>query len=662
MDCSSDSDDEAMTEVDAGDCLFDLLVNLKMRSCLNSTQACTIAYWATLAGAKGSVSKLAKKPGDRNTGHYSRHFDSAAELSKTDPRFYMLDVPMYSKEEGCRISKPLACLPLQLMLTHEVETTPNFDRDLREHAKLPPPVYNSHPVVQRHRDVAADRIPVPVALYVDGIGYAKKNSIVGFFLVNLFTQKRHLALSVRKSVICRCGCRGWCSLGPIFEWLHWCLASMARGQQASERHSGGPFARSDGLISSLSGQDCALAACLFLKADMLEFGNTYGFPSTAHKTHPCVLCHTPRDSKILLDGWDCVTSPHQPKTLDEYKAACDRCERWVTLSQRQHTELRAILEYDKRKDSKSSKGLALQKDYPGLGLRKGDRVERCEGLVDAQDFENIKVFPARVCFWRRSEETFVYHRNAIFSEDTGIDPHRSMALDWLHVLSLGVFQTWCSFATHELFDADAWQTRETTISARMIVSTNRMTSDILKWQKLKVRDGRDVSWVGLLDSETFGKKSKPRFGLKGGQTNWYLEYLVTSFLPGVAPKLANGANLLKAGQDLFRLLSLIREHPVTFPVRAQQDFHEHSLSYLSTMMLLVGAKPKDHTLQHLSDRIRMQGSPAYYGNWLDESLNRLLRDVAAGAHASTHDRRILLEWQKAYEAPPQTSTKRRRAE
>ena len=71
----------------------------------------------------------------------------------------------------------------------------------------------------------------------------------------------------------------------------------------------------------------------------------------------------------------------------------------------------------------------------------------------------------------------------------------------------------------------------------------------------------------------------------------------------------------------------------------------------------VSSKPKDHCLQHLSDRIRLQGSPAFYGNWLDESLNRLLRDVAAGAHASVHDRRVLLEWQKAYEG---TSSKRRR--
>ena len=167
----SDSDDE-ITEVDVGQCLFDLLVDLKLRSVLNAKQACCIAYWATLAGAKGYVSKLAKQPGE-SSGHYSRKFDEAAELPKNDPRFYKLDVPVYSKEEGGRTAKPLVCLPLQMLLTEEVQATRNFDSDLREDAKHLPPVFENHPVVQRHREAGSDRIPVPVALYVDGIGYAE---------------------------------------------------------------------------------------------------------------------------------------------------------------------------------------------------------------------------------------------------------------------------------------------------------------------------------------------------------------------------------------------------------------------------------------------------------------------------------------------------------
>ena len=37
-----------------------------------------------------------------------------------------------------------------------------------------------------------------------------------------------------------------------------------------------------------------------------------------------------------------------------------------------------------------------------------------------------------------------------------------------------------------------------------------------------------------------------------------------------------------------------------------------------------------------------------YSNWLDESLIRLLRDVAAGAHALVHEQRSLIEFEQAY--------------
>ena len=61
-------------------------------------------------------------------------------------------------------------------------------------------------------------------------------------------------------------------------------------------------------------------------------------------------------------------------------------------------------------------------------------------------------------------------------------------------------------------------------------------------------------------------------------------------------------------------------------------------------------------LIHLSLRIQYMGSPSLYGNWIDESVNRLLRDVSAGAHAAVHDRRALAEYPNALD----NENKRRR--
>ena len=64
----------------------------------------------------------------------------------------------------------------------------------------------------------------------------------------------------------------------------------------------------------------------------------------------------------------------------------------------------------------------------------------------------------------------------------------------------------------------------------------------------------------------------------------------------------------------------------------------------------------------LSLRLHRFGSPKLYGCWTDESLNRLLRDVAGGAHSINHERRVLIEFRKAHEnvRAGQTLTKRQR--
>ena len=107
------------------------------------------------------------------------------------------------------------------------------------------------------------------------------------------------------------------------------------------------------------------------------------------------------------------------------------------------------------------------------------------------------------------------------------------------------------------------------------------------------------------------------------------------------------------------MMDLIRKNPVTFPMSAIQEFHDCAKTYLGLLDDLgLDPKPKDHTLQHQSDHILRLGSPAMYGNWLDESINRLLRDVAGGAHQAVFYKRILKEFQLASEGGP--SAKRRR--
>ena len=156
----------------------------------------------------------------------------------------------------------------------------------------------------------------------------------------------------------------------------------------------------------------------------------------------------------------------------------------------------------------------------------------------------------------------------------------------------------------------------------------------------------------MVVAEQLGSQKKPKCDFKGSQTNWLLEYIVSVFPPPNIAKLGEpGPFFFSAGKSLLKILNLIRAHPVVFPVAAIQEFFEAARTYLLDMSdLNQHARPKDHMLMHMQNKIAFQGSPALYGNWLDESVNRLLKQVAQGAHASNHARRVLLEFPPAYAA------------
>ena len=50
--------------------------------------------------------------------------------------------------------------------------------------------------------------------------------------------------------------------------------------------------------------------------------------------------------------------------------------------------------------------------------------------------------------------------------------------------------------------------------------------------------------------------------------------------------------------------------------------------------------PKMHLLFHMVERAQTQGNPRFYGTFLDESLNRTLRDLVRTSHRNVWVQRI----------------------
>ena len=90
---------------------------------------------------------------------------------------------------------------------------------------------------------------LPLVLYADGVPYSQTDSLVGFWIYNLISERRHLVAAVKKRNLCKCGCKGWCGLYIIFEFLAWCLDALA--QQVFPSHS--PFGELDHVRKALGG-------------------------------------------------------------------------------------------------------------------------------------------------------------------------------------------------------------------------------------------------------------------------------------------------------------------------------------------------------------------------------------------------------------------------
>ena len=90
-----------------------------------------------------------------------------------------------------------------------------------------PPMYTDHIVVQTA--AAKGQTALGCGLYVDGVPTTKRDGLVGFWVYVLESPKRHLCAVIRKSRLCDCGCKGWCSYWVIFQWLHWNFVIMADG-------------------------------------------------------------------------------------------------------------------------------------------------------------------------------------------------------------------------------------------------------------------------------------------------------------------------------------------------------------------------------------------------------------------------------------------------
>ena len=95
-----------------------------------------------------------------------------------------------------------------------------------------PRSYYEDPIVQG----ALGTDVYPFGLYIDGVPYTNTDSVIGVWCINILSNQRSLIAAVRKRILCRCGCKGWCTYYTLFDWIAWGLEAAYSGRHPRRRH------------------------------------------------------------------------------------------------------------------------------------------------------------------------------------------------------------------------------------------------------------------------------------------------------------------------------------------------------------------------------------------------------------------------------------------
>ena len=281
---------DLQSQASAGESLVEHLLSLYANAKLSAKDLCTTCYWCATAGARGDVAKYALAPG-QSTGNYQKHLDSVMPLAPGPPDYYHLDAPTYKRRQTGRTSRKIPFVPFYESLAREWGATPFTQAQVLEGAtdKEWGSTCNSSPVVQ---SAAEGEAVLPIALYLDNVrftralGPGRQDSLLAIYVYSLLSGKRVLVGVLRKSEMCRCGCRGWCSVYVTMLYLRWNFDALARGDRPLSQHDGSDWPR-DSILGAMARIALGFKATLVeLKGDWADCCHTLGFPPWNSKWHP----------------------------------------------------------------------------------------------------------------------------------------------------------------------------------------------------------------------------------------------------------------------------------------------------------------------------------------------------------------------------------------
>ena len=576
--CELDSDEESEDSSDneetnskqAAFTLLDMLISLYMKGTLSAKCFCVICYWCFLAGI-GEMEKYSKAPG-KQTGAYQQKLDTALGFKSYSKRLMEVSIPGHHKFDATRAMHTVSGIPVHESIDAEFQENPGMMAELQASTADGDwsPAYVNYPVVQ-----ASTEPVLPLALYTDGAPFCKNDGFVGFFVINLVTSVRHLCLLLRKSNLCACGCRGWCSILCALEFLQWGFTALANNVCPTQRSDRQPWKITDSFRQTRAGKALSVVAALVnQKCDWAEFCLTFGFPTWSHKLRPCLFCSATLKQLYDTVGLTLESFPFQENSDADYDAACSACEIWTEIpDEATHKHILAHLQYSKKP---TRKGRCLTRALPDLRppLNEGDRLEPSGSLQDiGLGFDMLVSFPAIVLFWRVCLETIATHRNPL-AKVPGYG-YITYAIDILHTIFLGVAQNFCKWVMWRCITKNVWAIVSDGAD-RMQLSVLRLRTEL--WQYYDADpENRSENRLQQLTVKMMGTQKHKKLKTKAAETKHllpFIAHLIDAHKRALGVSVAR--NMASAVAELQRFIRVMDTNPRALSQEAAQDLKTNS--------------------------------------------------------------------------------------
>ena len=592
--------------------LRDHLVTRYVGGLLTASDLAKQAYWHTEAGGVG-LEDLAVHP-DVAVRHAAEHIGLVLNRTFARPELNTLLVPAYGKKSCMREAYAVAMRMPSSIFDDEYadHTEPPGDDPLSDFLAM----YEAHPVVAgfRRRGLHWSRL-VPAYLYWDGVRYTTRDSIVAFSIADLRSGKTHLLFVVRKEDMCKCGCRGHCTMFPL---MHALVTNIR-----------------DSVLAN------ATLAILFTKGDWPAFCDVAGVRQWSHDLYPCYECDLPKAS---------ITDPSSLRNITLEGGS------WAKYTARDHEENIARCSLDVLVDSlamrsKITRSLRYRQQFlgrglihpiPELSLRVGDRLVPTELLTDVASFDT-QVPPFRVRFWRMLPEDRVLFDSPLFLlPGITIETH---GVDSLHCWALGPVCAFVSLSIWFLISTPLYAPHMAGCGPEDVVRVGLLRIKNKLWQHYKVKRN-DPHWrkkgseIWNLTQKMLGTRRNPMMSVKAAEARGLLDFCAKLLEDAVA-RLDRGndyflkAELLYAcAKSAVRVDELLRNtgtYVVTFD--AQQELLDSYIHHVTLFSRCGGRlRPKHHMMFHLIEQCDKIGAPAVRATYRDESLNGVIARIAQSCH------------------------------